>query len=847
MKISFCFPSFVPNQAFAKFFLIISFSSISSLSGFGNKVLPSYLEETPTTVASLITEKVYIHFDRSNYYAEEDIWFKVYLIDAITHWPALSQVVHLDLISPLNTIVDSKTVKIDNGFGEGDFSLPFDIYGGEYTVRAYTNYMRNFGHSCFFHKKLIIHSPYHPTENLHPIPSTKMTPDGASQKGQKLDIQFFPEGGHMVNGFTNRVGFKVTNQNGMGVDLEGEIVDASNQEITSFETSKFGMGTFQLIPNQGQRYRAKIMHNGVVEFYNLPACLNMGATLQIVDHGNHYRANIQSSLSSGINSLKLFGKQRNGIVYSSQIVGDGSVAIVKVPKDILQQGIVQFTLFDGNENPLAERLVFFEGEGTTPKVNISPSKNEYNKKELVTLDISLEHPTSTKKMANTSLAVTKISENATQLGDYDIKTYLLLNSEIQGNIENPYYYFNSSDPQRRKNLDILMMTQGWRQFIDIDDTIYGREPNNKFELEKGITLKGTVKSSYNRDKPVMALVSLSYKNSQEVGFDEVKTNAQGRFVFKDLNFIDTTSVILQAKNINASKSLNSKKKQGLRSDFFIEMDSVIPPPICPSINLHSAVNKGDLNDYVAGSSKNFETTFLTDKDVVQLEEVEVKSKKLRPKDRYVEKRILYKEASQTIDFQDIPVSTSKENPLMMLQGRIPGFSIWNGDVYLRGSSTLRKEDSKALILLNGTPVEDALTIQSMPFTEIDFIDVLKGPRTAIYGSRAGGGIVAIYTKSFSKKKISTKVINSGTINFTHSGFSHARKFYEPVYHTNKLDIHTPNPKSSVLSWRPTVIIKEGKASISFYSSNKSGAYQVILEGITYEGDPLVSRATFEVR
>ena len=90
-------------------------------------------------------EKIYIHFDKPYYYSSETIWFKVYLVNAATHSSeTISKVVYVELISPENKIIETKTIKINEGGGEGDFMLSAGLIGGEYIVRAYTNYMQNF-------------------------------------------------------------------------------------------------------------------------------------------------------------------------------------------------------------------------------------------------------------------------------------------------------------------------------------------------------------------------------------------------------------------------------------------------------------------------------------------------------------------------------------------------------------------------------------------------------------------------------------------------------------------------------------------------------------------------------
>jgi uncharacterized protein YfaS (alpha-2-macroglobulin family) len=110
--------------------------------------------QNPSVYDSLkVIEKVYLHADRDSYFAGEDIWFKAYLIDALDHLLTdHSNNLHVELISPSSKIISDRIIRLDNGSGNGDLRLPDDIKSGRYRLRAYTNYMRNFGDQLFFSK-----------------------------------------------------------------------------------------------------------------------------------------------------------------------------------------------------------------------------------------------------------------------------------------------------------------------------------------------------------------------------------------------------------------------------------------------------------------------------------------------------------------------------------------------------------------------------------------------------------------------------------------------------------------------------------------------------------------------
>lgn len=120
------------------------------------------------------------------------------------------------------------------------------------------------------------------------------------------------------------------------------------------------------------------------------------------------------------------------------------------------------------------------------------------------------------------------------------------------------------------------------------------------------------------------------------------------------------------------------------------------------------------------------------------------------------------------------------NLLDALRGRIPGLSVRDDTVYLRSASNLSgNSTSAALILLDGSPVGKDILYQMLP-SKVDFIDVLKGPRAAIYGSRAANGVIAIYTKNGTESAGKTTKAG-GSLNIEHPGYAVSRTFYEPKY------------------------------------------------------------------
>jgi hypothetical protein len=99
-------------------------------------------------------EEVFVHTDRSEYIAGEEIWFSTYLIDRQTGRSELSRsIVYVEILNSENRTVGQKRVESFNGSGNGEILLPDTLGTGCYTLRAYTSWMKNFlPFNCYLKK-----------------------------------------------------------------------------------------------------------------------------------------------------------------------------------------------------------------------------------------------------------------------------------------------------------------------------------------------------------------------------------------------------------------------------------------------------------------------------------------------------------------------------------------------------------------------------------------------------------------------------------------------------------------------------------------------------------------------
>lgn len=146
------------------FNILLFFSFLASHTAYAQNDLKKEIQDIADRVTMLAdsnsAEKTYIHTDKSFYINSDTIWFKIYLFNA----PFLtasekSGISYLEIANEQNEVVKRVMVSMYMGLGWGQIALDKkDFPEGAYTLRAYTNWMRNFDENYIFKKQFYIYS-----------------------------------------------------------------------------------------------------------------------------------------------------------------------------------------------------------------------------------------------------------------------------------------------------------------------------------------------------------------------------------------------------------------------------------------------------------------------------------------------------------------------------------------------------------------------------------------------------------------------------------------------------------------------------------------------------------------
>jgi len=763
-----------------------------------------------------IAERAYLHFDKPYYAAGDTIYFKAYLTQGENHQPStISGVLHVDLVNTASKVDQSIILQVNNGVAWGDFALPDSLPKGNYRVRAYTRWMQNNSSEGYFDQTI-------PVGSIRP----NKTPESyvaSAKKENKPDVQFFPEGGKLVNGISSKIAFKAIGSNGLGLDIKGELTDNENRTMTSFASEHLGMGYFYLQPAKGKTYKAKITYpDGSQDIIALPDAGTSGVVLKV---NNDSKARLQITIAT---TESYYKENKNKdfalVIYSAGEASsficklDSAIISLDVSKQTLHTGIAPVTLFSPGGEPLSERLVFVQNNDLL-SVNVSSDKQVYTKRGKVNIKLNVKN--STGKASAGHFSITVIDENKVPVDENTentILTNLLLTSGLKGYVEQPNYYFANITDKTNADLDLVMLTHGYRRF-EWEPLLKDEYEQVTQQPEKGLEINGIVKSPNGipLDNGTVSLLSM---HGGPVLSQDLDKN--GAFHFNDLTFMDNSNFVL--------KAVGAKLKNNTR----LVYNAVKPIPV--TANENAPAEQGDVNKTMQA--------YLENKKLWQEEAVKygplrgMMLKEVKIEDYPSSSWVGPGYADQVIHRKDITGSGLFTD---QFSGRLTGIhfeqSTINGnkfailDIPLRGGP-----NPPMLVVFDGVEIPGPnMNLDEINVNDIETIEVLRNSSASIYGARGMGGVLIITSRRGGIEPISTG-IPDGLLPISPKGYYKAREFYAPRYDHAENAFNREDLRSTIY-WKPELVTdKDGNASFDYYNADGTGSYRLIIEGIDENGN-----------
>lgn len=638
------------------------------------------------------------------------------------------------------------------------------------------------------------------------------------------DVQFFPEGGEFYRGVPTQIAFKAIKPNGLGVDLSGVITDNEGNQVTTFTSSHLGMGSFYLNAEGDRSYKAKItFKDGSEKTFELPKPKESGVNIQV---NNTASDNINLKLVANQTyfdankgkPLYIVAQHNNIVYYAAQTVLQNQVTAAKIPKEKFPAGIVQITLFSAPGVPVSERLVFIMHKEAM-NLTVQTDLPSYKVRQKVKMTVSAKD--ATQKLAG-DFSVSVIDEQKVPSGEDSettILSSLLLTSDLQGYIEKPNYYFNKTDEKKLADLDILMLTQGYRRF-NYKEILANKYTPVTYSPEQGMEITGTL-----RDRTGMPVkrAALRLTVPGKTYSAEALTSPSGLFAFKNLQIPDSTQVVVSAKyNANGSNMM-------------IMVDQ--PPSPALTHNPYSADEvmniDSTLSTYLNNSKRQY--SYLR-----TLKEVVIKGAPV--------KKVSHADYSALSTLSNMPDHLIEgdrfkdcNDLISCLKTMATGMTFMDNNFYV--TRTYNAGDRTPVqVFLAGQPV-DLFSINGINVSEIESIEIfLKDELGTVSRTYGNNGVISINMKVIKKTKMSMEDLKkllpqNNVVNLTPKGYSKQREFYSPRY-TAAATTYTRNDLRTTIYWNPKVVTDPatGTSTFEFYNSDGKGSFKAIVEGFDKNGN-----------
>jgi len=746
-----------------------------------------------------LSEKVYVHTDKSTYLNNEICWFKIYSLDGFFNTPlTISTICYVEILDDQNQPVIQEKINMSNGMGNGSIAIPNNLPTGNYTIRAYTNWMKNFDAQYFFSKPIKLINTQIPIKNNEP-----------TNKSNTLSM--FPESGSLISGITNKLGVKWTKENGKGLSSSGWLIADSKDTLTTFVTSDDGIGSLIFTPKLGQQYTIKTKSsNGVEATKAITGIQEKGFHLSVTEDKIKAQVQIEVFNNTNENENAYLLIHTRGVLKKAFTLNK-SISNLVINNAELGDGINTITIFDHNKKPVSERLVFKYASNAN-LIQAYTEVNQLRAREKVNLKLQGINNELNDQL-NLSMSVYKL-DSLQGIDETNIQNYVWLQSDLTEKVEQPLKYFDTTRLTRFIEMDNLMLTNGWRKF-NWEQVLSNEAPLFHYLPEiAGNIIIGKLDKGNNKNNEITASISYPSKYTQYKG-TSINQNGVGLFEFKKI--YNDGQIILQVD------SPYHKSKLLLESPFYSDRN------LKNTSLLNEKINKLDLNNnYRDIQVQNYYNQKLTNQFSPIIADSTAfygKADRVYLLDNYSRFATL----EEVIREYVTPITLTKSDGKFKLS------------VYDEATKQFFKE--KPLLLLDGVIINDINKFLTYDPLKIRKLEVIS--RLYFDGNNKYNGIINFTTYD---GKVDGYELDPNSIVLDYKGLQANRIFAAPVYDTqNQIENRLPDFRH-LLNWTPSINIKGNEAKqISFFTSDSKGNFLISIQGISNKGIPIYQEIKMNVK
>jgi hypothetical protein len=776
--------------------LFINLNAQSDTSTLTNKI--KEYDEIPQEIA-------FLHLNKSTYLKGEQIAFTAYVLNKQSLKASQATNLYVSIKDESNNVIKEKLFLVEDGVSSNTIRVDSLFTKKNYTITAFTNWMRNFKEQNYFVEKINI------------IDAESNDADDSNSIIEDLDVQFLPESGHLLEGVINTVGVIAKKRDGKGLaNAKVQILGNNSRVLAQFELNRFGIGKFSFIPEIGITYKAEVTHADTstdVFKMNVPV-KRKGVILS----ANPTQEELRLLVKTNPESSRLLKNETYSLVihnstlsklYKLDFRDNNSIPFLFNLKEF-SPGVNTITLFNSDNKVIAERIFF--NYNNLPKTTFkSPGVKVLS--DSIKIQLKTKQALDSIKVSVSVLPRRSLSDQ----NNHSITSYLLLQPHLRGIVEQADWYFNKIDQHKIRELDNLLITQGWSSYNW--DLVFNNDLDLTYQYENLLEFEGVLNNSSEEDQEFLIHAS-GNRPPQKI---KLPSNTES-FVVN--NFFHTENDKLLISRINRNRLLPANLHLQFNPNKFPEFAKNTSPV--------------QTNSKIKYLKKLDQPLPFFDEGREILDEVVIQKKvdKVKQRERNLNINEIYGNV-KVVDLEDAMLYRTLGSYLSTQ----PGLKVDESGTRLKVTTDLgsslgtpsglegrseggSRTDSSMRFYLDDVPMENEFFYQY----PLDLVDYVKINRRGLGGGfMEAKGSIRVYSRSGSIYE------NSRTLKPQKFqlpvAFSQQKKYYIPKFSNNYSDFFQ---NYGVIDWKP-LLKSDANGNISFKIKKPKVDYQLIIQGISSNG------------
>lgn len=788
----------IMNNFYKEFISAIIFSICASATSLAQQLdaasrLDAYYQEN-------IPLKIYLFHNQPAYAPGDTIFFRGYLLTVDGLKPIQGrQIVHVELIDASGNIVKGINILARDGIFYNQLKIPEDLPDGNYLIASFNNWMRNTAAEFYFRKEITISG----ASKIQPL-------------RDYTDWSIHPEGGKAIIGFNNKIVVKGK------PDTQVVVRSSTDKIVSSFLTDPLGFGSFYINPVAGEQYY--LYPQGVEEGIHISNITDDGLSIQLLQSNDKIDIIFQIPDRSVLKQTEL-----NYVLHHHAellVAGDISFhrqnsGIIRIPRKDLPDGVLRISVLNRQNEQISERL-FFNVSAKKSTAEVSLSKEYFSHRERVDAHVKIMNEEGEQVEGNFAITVYRTDLFQGHNAPSNILQKLLLTSDVP---DDSFSRLMNSEFKELSSLQIdnYLISRRWNRFNwgDLANTTQ----SNTFLFQSHLEISAQINSlSGIRSIPDSLIVSCYLQKSQDIY--ETYSDKNGKFGMALLFDVwDDDEVLIFAKSkgrLFSSLTLEFTKPQAhnLKASPFNIRDEL------SAYSTYANVRKRVADSYY--NSYNSKIAVQSKPDIQPHSKIE---REIRGVDL-------------SVNFADYYIFPTMEETIREIIPWLQHRKTNQGNVvrlYLTGIE--RTGQDAPLFIIDGVMTNQTDYFLALKPSEVISVKIVNSPKKLEYfGALGTNGIVLVETKIPGNNA----QVPRGSSTIKISGLSNPIEF-SSVVNNNYGNQRIPDVRP-VLLWKPFLKTNnEGEFGLSFFTSDDTGKYRIVVEGFTSEGQPFSAFKDFQVR